>query len=369
VHAAERSADVSERVLRQPLRSELADYGHKAYLSEHAQICLSVPSIWHDLSIPSQSQHSNPTQTRQHLNTNKQPKRLGLANKALRLPSPHSSLASVTQATILPYYTIDSLSTPITKMPSHLRLQAQFEPVSANATYQSSPTSPPSKKQKMSLTQTYYVASTARSKLGREANKSDHNLRLLVGHANLLDSLMIELSDAERQQEAWFNQSVQKASKPEQPRHVTWIDSIPEVEEEGEEGESDVESDYDEDADEIYTIPLRKVRAPAVMTDSAEIDIDELDSDEEDDDEHALTRVPSSRHSPPELMDCDDSDSDSEEEDSMPSSPESQSFELDEKQREQITTTAFYEAKAAQGLEDYIMQQAQQPQAPLIAAY
>jgi hypothetical protein len=218
----------------------------------------------------------------------------------------------------------------------------------------------------MSLTQTYYVASTARSKLGREANKSDHNLRLLVGHANLLDSLMIELSDAEREQESWFNASVQKASKPES-RHITWIDSIPEIEEEGEDGESDAESDYDEDADEIFTIPVRKVRTPAVIVDSAELD-DDLSSDEEDDDEHALTRVPSSRHSPPELMECGE-DSDSEEEDSMPSSPEAQSFELDEKQREQITTTAFYETKAAQGLEDYIMQQAQQPQAPLIASY
>ena len=48
----------------------------------------------------------------------------------------------------------------------------------------------------MSLTQTYYVASTARSKLGREANRADHNLRVLVGHANLLDNLMLDLANA-----------------------------------------------------------------------------------------------------------------------------------------------------------------------------
>jgi hypothetical protein len=115
-------------------------------------------------------------------------------------------------------------------MPSHLRFQSSFEePIEAHATYQSSPTLPPKKKQRMSLTQTYYVASAARSKLGREAGRADHNLRLLVGHANLLDSLMLELQDAEREQEAWFNQSVRTASKPDEQRHVQWIDSIPEM--------------------------------------------------------------------------------------------------------------------------------------------
>jgi len=70
-------------------------------------------------------------------------------------------------------------------MPSHLRIQSSLEePISANAIYLTSPSLPPAKKQKMSLTQTYYVASTARSKLGREASKADHDLRKLVGSAS-----------------------------------------------------------------------------------------------------------------------------------------------------------------------------------------
>ena len=70
-------------------------------------------------------------------------------------------------------------------MPSHLRLQSSFEePISANAIYHNSAALRPAKKQKMSLTQTYYIASSARGKLGREASKGDHNLRRLVGHAN-----------------------------------------------------------------------------------------------------------------------------------------------------------------------------------------
>lgn len=251
-------------------------------------------------------------------------------------------------------------------MPSHLRLQSSFEPVAANATYQhTSPTLPPAKKQKMSLTQTYYVASTARSKLGREAQRADHNLRLLVGHANLLDTLMVELADAEREQEAWFNQSVKKASKPEEPRHVQWIDSIAEEEEDD---DSDMESDdgsdiYDED-EEMFNIPLRKIRSPPVEISSEELDEDEdidAEYDEEDDDEHALTRV-ASQHSPPELT--LDSDSDSEDE-SMPSSPEQPTFELSEKERQSIATTDFYDIKSQQSMEDYILRQ---PQQPMIAA-
>lgn len=40
----------------------------------------------------------------------------------------------------------------------------------------------------MSITEQYWVASTARSKLSKAAAQTEHNLRLLVGHANLLDS-------------------------------------------------------------------------------------------------------------------------------------------------------------------------------------
>ncbi|KAK0343985.1 hypothetical protein LTR02_012921 [Friedmanniomyces endolithicus] len=270
----------------------------------------------------------------------------------------------------------DSPPDTTSKMPSQLRLQAQFEPISANATYQvSPPSSPPAKKQKMSLTSIYYTASTARTKLGREANRADHNLRRLVGHANLLDSLMIELSSAEREQESWFNQSLSRASKPEEPKHIQWLDEVAEAEME-DDSDSEDGSDYDDDAEQLFeSIPTTRVRRPSVHIDSMEID-DDRDDDEDDEDaefdeEHALQRTPSSRHSPPELLDCDKDDSSSDSEDeSMPSSPENQAFEIDEKERAAITTTAFYDTKAQHGLEQYIMQQSQQRQAaPLIAAY
>jgi hypothetical protein len=249
-------------------------------------------------------------------------------------------------------------------MPSHLRLQSSFEPFVADASFhQTSPTLPPAKKQKMSLTRTYAVASTARSKLGREASRADHNLRRLVGHANL--------ADAEREQEAWFNSSVSKAS-PSESRHIQWFDSIQEDFEDDDsdsDSDSDAESDdgsiYDEDA-EILSIPVRRIRTAPVVIESEEIDLtddeDEAEYDDEEyDEELALTRVPS-KHSPPELA-LDDSDS---EDDSMPPSPDQPTMELSEKSRQQLSNALYGNKSQSASMEDYIMHE---PQRPLISAY
>ena len=232
-------------------------------------------------------------------------------------------------------------------MPSHLRLQTTAqEPITAHAVYNTSPSQPPLKKQRMSLTATYNVASTARYKLSRAAQAADHNLRLLVGHANLLDSLMVELQDAERQQEAWFNQSVSKATKSGEPRRVQWLDQITEDEEE--ESDSDDESDADE---EDLFLPHRQ--APMISE-------DELDAEYDDEDFEPLTRVSSHAPlSPPELTMDVESDSDSDED--MPPSPENSTLQLSAKQRkerEQITTS-YYDTQ------DYAMQQ---PDQTLVAA-
>jgi hypothetical protein len=211
----------------------------------------------------------------------------------------------------------------------------------------------------MSLTQTYYIAASARSKLGKEACRADHDLRLLVGHANLLDSLMIELQDAERQQEAWFNQTMAKASKAEEARHIQWADSISEDEEE-DDSESDSESECDDDFD-MVPLPRRIAQAP-VQISTMEIDEDEEEfyDDMEDDSELALTRVPSQSQSPPELIYEEDSD------DETPlASPPTATLEFSEK--EAMLTTSFYTSKQ----QTHIMED--QPlfmdSAPLITSY
>lgn len=243
---------------------------------------------------------------------------------------------------------------------SHLRIQSSFEPFSAETTRSHFVSSPPQKKQKMSLTQTYYIAASARSKLGKEACRADHDLRLLVGHANLLDSLMIELQDAERQQEAWFQNTVAKASKAEEPRHIQWADTIQEEPEEEDDSDSDSESDfYDEDGDFDMVMPRRLVSAPVQIT-TTEIDEDDEDQydDLEDDADLALTRVPS--QSPPELVHDEDSD-----DESSPTTPPQPTMEFSEKAA--MLTTSFYEKAQSSFMDSDLF--IPESTAPLITSY
>ena len=118
-------------------------------------------------------------------------------------------------------------------MPSHLRIQSNFG-TEAHATYHTTTAQRPTKKAKMSLTQTYYVASAARSKLGKEA------------------------------------------ARPEEPRRVQWMDSIAEDEDDAEsDDESDDGSDLDEE--EMFALPTKTIKnAPVtISSDDAEYDEDE----------------------------------------------------------------------------------------------
>lgn len=249
---------------------------------------------------------------------------------------------------------------------SHLRFQSSFEPIPAETTRSHYLAAPPQKKQKMSLTQTYYIAASARSKLGKEACRADHDLRLLVGHANLLDSLMIELQDAERQQEAWFHSTVAKATKAEkeqQQQHIKWADSIAE-ELDDDSSDSDSDSDfYDEDGDfDMVALPRRLVQSP-VQISTTEVDEEDDEEDQyddlEDDADLALTRV--SSQSPPELVHDDESD-----DESPPVSPPQVSLEFSDK--EAMLTTSFYDSKSQVYMEDALFPPPES-NAPLISSY
>ncbi|ELR06683.1 hypothetical protein VC83_05256 [Pseudogymnoascus destructans] len=192
------------------------------------------------------------------------------------------------------------------------------------------------KRKTMSITQTYYLAHSARGKLSTEASRSDRRLRRLVGHANLLDSLMLELANAEAEQESWFNVLVRGARKTED-RHIQWADSV--VEEEAEEdwqvedAESD-SSDEEEEEEEVHMgfATLQRVKShqafdvtmiPSPADSESESDEDEDEDIYEDDGEEdyamlSLQRTHSHPASPPDLIDEDDSSS---EDEAMPPSP------------------------------------------------
>ena len=172
----------------------------------------------------------------------------------------------------------------------------------------------PQKKQRMSITQTYFLAHSARGKLSKEAARADHDLRLLVGHANMLDSLMLDLASAEQEQERWFNNTVSGAHEEEEEEQPSHVETI--------------EEETDEEDAQITSV---------------QVDSD-LEEDDETDSDLVLTRTPS-RHSPPALSIDVDSDSDDE---SMPPSPPQPTIDaLNEQQRQAIATTSFYSTKNA----------------------
>lgn len=209
----------------------------------------------------------------------------------------------------------------------------------------------------MSITQTYFLAHSARGKLSREAARADHDLRLLVGHANMLDSLMIDLANAEQEQERWFNRSLSGAREEEEEvSHQQTIVEEPEADWEAEDAQSsDDESDYEEE----HIKP-----AQPIMASSDE----DMEIDDEQDSTLALTRT-ASRHSPPELTLDDESDS---EDEHMPPSPPNLSIEnLTKDQKTPIDTSAFYPSHkdASQSLESdgFYLPSRQVP--TIIAAY
>lgn len=250
----------------------------------------------------------------------------------------------------------------------------------------------------MSITQTYYLAHTARRKLTREAARADHDLRLLVGHANLLDSLMLDLADAEQEQERWFNQTVSGASKsspspsPADAKHIQWAETVVEDPEEDWDPEdiSDADSDLsddsdfdDEDNDGIVeeefavTTPIRR-RAPSPVISEREVqdddDLDDSESDsqyddgEEDLEQLTLTRSPSRQQSPPPDL-SSDSDEESED-DAMPPSPPQPTFDsFAEDEKEPRSTTLPLADTDQTGLFEQGYYVPGQPQGPIIEAY
>jgi len=208
----------------------------------------------------------------------------------------------------------------------------------------------------MSITQTYLLAHTARGKLSSEAARADHNLRLLVGHANLLDSLMLDLAEAEQEQESWFNQSVKTATKPEQSKHIQWADSIveePEEDWQAEDADSDSEDseeEYEDEDIEMAATGLAQLHRVQSQTSIRTREVDELDEDYEDDGEEdyamlSLSRSPSHSAQPPELSHDSEDDSSSEDEAMPPSPPNNALPTFSEKQRQQIATTSFYDSE------------------------
>ncbi|KAG6009914.1 hypothetical protein E4U54_008464 [Claviceps lovelessii] len=239
-------------------------------------------------------------------------------------------------------------------------MSATVQPRHNTFTPPSSTYTRPTHKRNMSVTQTYYLAHKARAKLSQEAARPDHDLRLLVGHANLLDSLMLELVDAEREQERRYNQSVRGTGKTSD-RHIQWADKVVEEPEEeydsassDSDSDSECDSDFDDDdhnhnhnQDHVYMMDKTvSVHTPTAATPTSTsstthhsksqvvVVVSEHDDSMSDDDDDLqedyaqleLVRTPSHASSPPDLLLDHDSESSSDDE-SMPPSPRDHALE------------------------------------------
>jgi len=101
----------------------------------------------------------------------------------------------------------------------------------------------------MSIAETYLLASKARTKLTNEASKQDHDLRVLVCHANLLDNLMETIHDYKFPKQQDSKQSIQPVSildnanfTPSRLQHTTTVSYI--------DDDDDSDSDSDSDSDD-----------------------------------------------------------------------------------------------------------------------
>ncbi|KAF3907366.1 hypothetical protein AA313_de0209930 [Arthrobotrys entomopaga] len=237
-------------------------------------------------------------------------------------------------------------------------MSASFHPALLQAQRQQS-----TKQSKMSITQTFYLAHKARGKLSSEAAKSDHDLRLLVGHANLLDRLMLHLQTAEREQDAWFNAMVRGNSTEEEESDIMTTISEEEEEEplgslaqdypESESSDEEDDYDYEWESSHIGAIPRRPdFDYSKTIVDVDEVEVDE-DFEEEEDGFYALRRTSSrAPMSPPELMDDDGSDSES-----LPPSPPqpilADPIFYEPKSQKEINASSFYDSSSAFGESTY----------------
>lgn len=217
--------------------------------------------------------------------------------------------------------------------------------------------SPPAKKQKAVLIQSYnYLAYTVRGKLLKEATRVERDLRLVVGHANLLDGLMLDLANFEQEPEVSFNTTVESAAnaseEPKHLQHVSFADQLINAKERAAEDEisEDKISEDETSEDVIYeaikmAIPDGSVAHPIQITikedDDQEIGDDELDSKISFTSSDSRSPI---EHSPPDLVFEDSSDaSDSEEDSIQPSLPSIGPF-MFEQPGQAITTISLYQS-------------------------
>ena len=102
----------------------------------------------------------------------------------------------------------------------------------------------------MSISQGYKLAHTVHGKLSREADRPSSRLRVMVGHANLLDNLIAELSQIEIREDYRYNCSPSTTPRGELEReNDDSSDSDQDSDRYSSDGDSDADVEADDDED------------------------------------------------------------------------------------------------------------------------
>jgi hypothetical protein len=126
------------------------------------------------------------------------------------------------------------------------------------------------------MTETYLLASKVRAKLTKEASRPDHDLRILVSHANLLDNLMDKIHE---HRTAILNGDYTAKKIEFQLPTITHVSYI------AEEDEDDTDSDSDSEDDQHLEIHYK---TSEILYDSDE---DEYESDDDISDDEYIYSV------------------------------------------------------------------------------
>ena len=154
-------------------------------------------------------------------------------------------------------------------------------------------------KSEMSLAETYFLATRARSKLSKAASRHDHDLRVLVAHANMLDSVMDSLAEKRRLEKSMLNTA---AAEREAANAAVAFDDEDDDEEYFSDSDTDSDSDEEEEEEEEFDdskyrnlthIPFgsnkREFRAlPTVEEDTTDLPLLSYSSDEEEEEEELV---------------------------------------------------------------------------------
>ncbi|KAK9369968.1 hypothetical protein V1509DRAFT_618109 [Lipomyces kononenkoae] len=139
----------------------------------------------------------------------------------------------------------------------------------------------------LSFAQSYKLMTVARTKLSRAANTSDHDLRVLVSHANFLDALMIHLEHKDAPVASARRRTLAR-DREEEYRYFSHSDDEDSYSDDDSDSDSDCSSDDEDEDEEEYLVVTSNGRTLSPIPERSRETSDREDDDDDDDDADSM---------------------------------------------------------------------------------